>query len=157
MIACASVKCARARSTTTVDLSQTYLAWAERNLRLNRIAVDSRNRLIRADATQWLRSAEARYGLILCAPPTFSRSKSMRDDFDVQRDHPSLLRACANLLTDDGVLLFSTHFRRFKLALDDERLRAVDITRQTLPPDFARDARFHHTWRITRTKAEARR
>ncbi len=142
-----------ARTTTTVDLSRTYLDWAERNLSLNEIQL-SDNRLIRADVLQWLPTERRRYGLILCAPPTFSNSKAMRDEFDLQRDHPSLLAAAGALLTDDGVLLFSNHFRRFKMA-PLPGFTVEEITRNTLPPDFARNPRIHNSWRITR--AEARR
>ena len=69
--------------------------------------------------------------------------------FDVQRDHADLIGAAAQLLTDDGVLLFSTNFRRFEL---DEtalsRFHCQDISRQTLPRDFERSPRVHRCYRI---------
>lgn len=138
-----------ARSTTTVDLSNTYLDWAQRNLDRNGVRGD-RHQLVRADCLQWLDRADRRYGLVFLDPPTFSNSKGMRDTLDIQRDHTALLRATARLLTPDGVLLFSNNNRRFQMDRDAlEGLVVEDITRQTIPPDFTRDRRIHNTWRVT--------
>ncbi len=73
-----------ARSTTTVDMSRTYLEWAERNLRLNGLTGRA-HRLIQADCLAWLREANEQFDLIFIDPPTFSNSKRMEDAFDVQR------------------------------------------------------------------------
>lgn len=140
-----------AASTTTVDLSATYLDWAQRNLSLNGFH-GPRHELIRADCRQWLAQAHSRYELIFLDPPTFSNSKRLEDTFDVQRDHVALLHQVLRLLTPDGILIFSTNHRKFKLereALAD--LRCEDLSRRTLPPDFARNPRIHQCWRITRS------
>jgi 23S rRNA (guanine2445-N2)-methyltransferase / 23S rRNA (guanine2069-N7)-methyltransferase len=140
-----------AASTTSVDLSNTYLEWAARNLERNGLRVGDRHRLERADCLRWLEHDRRRYGLVFLDPPTWSTSKGMQDTLDVQRDHVRLLRATARLLTDDGILVFSTNFRRFRLDAGGlPELVVEDITRRTVPPDFARDARVHHTFRITR-------
>lgn len=140
-----------ARSTTTVDLSRTYLDWAQRNFRLNGLTPGA-HELVQADVLEWLeRDAERRYGVIFLDPPTFSRSKRMTGDLDVQRDHVRLIHAGARLLEPDGTLVFSTNFRGF--ALDRAalaRLRIEDITRATIPPDFARDPQVHACFRIGR-------
>jgi 23S rRNA (guanine2445-N2)-methyltransferase / 23S rRNA (guanine2069-N7)-methyltransferase len=146
----ATVYAAAARSTTSVDLSNTYLEWAAKNFELNALP-KARHALVRADVLEWLPSARRRFGLIFLAPPTFSNSKAMAGDLDLQRDHVALLRATARLLEDDGVLLFSNHFRRFKLdeaALPE--LAVENISHLTLPPDFARSPRIHNAWRIRR-------
>jgi len=140
-----------ATSTTSVDLSNTYLDWAARNLERNGLRAGDRHRLERADCLRWIEHDRRRYGLVFLDPPTWSTSKGMEETLDVQRDHVRLLAATARLLTDDGILIFSTNFRRFRLdagALPE--LAIADITRRTIPPDFARDARVHHTFRITR-------
>ena len=77
-----------ARSTTTVDMSRTYLEWAERNLRLNGLT-GRQHRLMQADV--WLRDTDEQFDLIFIDPPTFSNSKRMEDSFDVQRDHLRLM------------------------------------------------------------------
>ena len=135
-------------STTTVDLSATYLDWARRNLELNGIC-GPRHQLIQMDCRQWLVWARERYELIFVDPPTFSNSKRLEHDFDVQRDHVELLRQALRLLTPDGTLVFSTNHRRFRL--DRESLAEVQIedwSRKTLPLDFARDPKIHQCWAL---------
>jgi 23S rRNA (guanine2445-N2)-methyltransferase / 23S rRNA (guanine2069-N7)-methyltransferase len=137
-----------ARTTTTVDLSRTYLDWAQENMVLN--GFRGRNhRFEQDDVLAWLERCRERFGLVFLDPPTFSNSKSMRRDFDIQRDHVWLLDRAAGLLERDGVLLFSTNFRRFRMADEImERYRVEEISDATIPPDFARTRRIHRAWRI---------
>lgn len=138
-----------ARTTTSVDLSATYLDWAGRNLALNGCGGDA-HRLVRADCLAWLEHARGRYGLIFLDPPTFSNSKRMSGTLDVQRDHVTLIRRAVALLEPGGELIFSNNHRRFRLdtaALAD--LAIEDISASTIPPDFARNPRIHRCWRIT--------
>ena len=141
-----------AASTTTVDMSYTYLDWALRNFELNGMK-GKNHELVQADVLVWLKQNQARrYGLIFLDPPTFSRSKRMEDTFDVQRDHVALISDAAALLEPGGVLVFSTNLRRFKI--DQEALSPLtveDITRKTIPPDFERDPKIHQCFRITAT------
>jgi 23S rRNA (guanine2445-N2)-methyltransferase / 23S rRNA (guanine2069-N7)-methyltransferase len=138
-----------AASTTTVDMSNTYLAWARRNLALNGIGGRDHD-LVRADCLEWLDRDRGRYDLIFLDPPTFSSSKRMQGTLDVQRDHVELIRQTVQRLDKQGILIFSNNYRRFKLdreALSD--LDIEDITRQTIPKDFERNPRIHHCWRMT--------
>ncbi len=136
-------------ASTSVDLSKTYLEWAGENLRLNSLDRPE-HALVRADVLEFLERDDGRYELAVLDPPTFSNSKKMRAEFDVQRDHVKLIRATLNRLTPNGVLWFSTNFRRFKLDADALGASAIeDLTRATLPPDFA-DARTRYCWRIVR-------
>ncbi|KRA20089.1 bifunctional 23S rRNA (guanine(2069)-N(7))-methyltransferase RlmK/23S rRNA (guanine(2445)-N(2))-methyltransferase RlmL [Lysobacter sp. Root604] len=134
--------------TTTVDLSATYLQWCADNLRENGIG-GADHRLVQADAVAWLEADRGRYDLIFCDPPTFSNS-ARADDFDLQREHVRLLRAAVARLADNGVLYFSNNFRRFRL--DQEAIAEFadcrEISAETIPPDFARDARIHRCWRL---------
>ncbi|MBK1616920.1 23S rRNA (guanine(2445)-N(2))/(guanine(2069)-N(7))-methyltransferase [Lamprobacter modestohalophilus] len=142
-----------ARSTTTVDLSKTYLDWARRNLALNGFTGHD-HQLIQANCLEWLEQARAyrgHFGLIFLDPPTFSTSKRMDGTFDVERDQVRLIRAAVALLAADGELIFSTNKRRFKL--DEEALSDLDIediSAQTIPKDFARHPHIHRCWRIRR-------
>jgi len=142
-----------ATATTSIDLSAGYLDWARRNLELNGFR-GPQHRQVRADCLEWLASApddDQGYGLVLLDAPTFSNSKRMADTLDVQRDHVSLIRMAAQRLTADGVLIFSCHLKRFRMdrgAVRDAGLDLEDITRQTIPRDFARNPRSHHCWRI---------
>lgn len=138
-----------ATETTTVDLSSTYLDWAQHNFELNKIPSKG-HQLVRADCLQWLAQHSRQYGLIFLAPPTFSNSKSMEGTFDVQRDHESLLKTTAKLLQPEGILLFATNFRRFRLntdALKDFEIK--DVSQQLLSEDFKRSPRNHRTWQLS--------
>ena len=135
-----------ARGTTTVDLAQGYLEWASRNLVLNGFSGRT-HRLVCADAMRFLDEDRTRYGLIYVDPPTFSNS-ARAEDFDVQRDHVALLEKCRRRLLADGVIVFSNNFRRFRL--DTAALAAQfaieDVSRASIPPDFARHPRIHGCW-----------
>ncbi len=147
-----------AATTTTVDMSPTYLEWARRNLDLNGFTGPEHG-FVRADCVEWLAKGHGRagaYDLIFMDAPTFSNSKSMRDTLDIQRDHAGLIRDAMRLLSEDGLLLFSTNFRKFKLGSDLESEFAVsDITKRTLPPDFSRNPRIHRCFSITKPGGES--
>ena len=140
-----------AKSTLTVDMSNTYLQWAKRNLILN--GFDSnKHRTQQANCLEWLDQAtkqKQKYGLIFLDPPSFSSSKRMEGTFDVQRDHVALIKKTVKLLEPDGILIFSNNLRRFKM--DTEALPGLqikDISRSTLPMDFERNPRIHNCWEI---------
>ncbi len=141
-----------ATSTTTVDMSRTYLDWAGDNLELNGIPRQHQE-LIQADCLQWMESIadRRRFDLIFLDPPSFSVSKRMNETLDIQRDHVTLIRVTMRLLAPDGLLLFSNNLRRFRLdqeALSD--LDIKDISRATIPRDFSRNTRIHQCWRLRR-------
>ncbi|MFH7585505.1 bifunctional 23S rRNA (guanine(2069)-N(7))-methyltransferase RlmK/23S rRNA (guanine(2445)-N(2))-methyltransferase RlmL [Oceanimonas smirnovii] len=139
-----------ARSTTTVDMSRTYLGWAERNMQLNGMN-GRRHQYVQADCLSWLANTDGVYDLIFCDPPTFSNSKRMEDSFDVQRDHLELLHLLSKHLRKGGLLIFSNNKRNFKMDTDGLAamgLTAKDITRATLPKDFARNPNIHNCWEI---------
>jgi 23S rRNA (guanine2445-N2)-methyltransferase / 23S rRNA (guanine2069-N7)-methyltransferase len=138
---------AGATSSTTVDMSRTYLDWAKRNLALNGLA-GPQHGFVQADCLAWLEEQGAaplrRYGVIFVDPPTLSRSKRMEREFDVQRDHSRLLEMAARLLEPDGVIVFSNNFQKFKLdPAVTQAFEVEDLSRATLPEDFARNPRIH--------------
>lgn len=144
---------AGATSTTTVDLSATYLEWAARNMALNGFTGPEHVR-VRADVTEWLRAPERSadsFDVIFCDPPTFSTSKRMDQTFDVQRDHVAVITHAARMLADGGVLVFSCNRRKFTLdseALEQAGLSVRDVTARTIPKDFERRPRVHSCWTI---------
>jgi 23S rRNA (cytosine1962-C5)-methyltransferase len=140
-----------AATTTTVDLSNTYLEWAGRNLALNNFTVGDRHRLVRADCLRWLAETSRQprgYDLIICDPPTFSNSSSMDKPFAVDKDHVWLLARLRSLLKPAGVCYFSTNFRGFRLA-DQAWPDGVieDVTEASIPEDF-RNRKVHRCWRL---------
>lgn len=140
-------------SSTTIDMSRTYIDWAKRNLALNDLA-GPQHEFVQADCMAWLieqRDKERRWDLMFIDPPTHSRSKRMSEDFDVQRDHVELLRLAGSLLEPNGVIVFSNNYTRFKLdaaALGEFEIE--DITRRTLPQDFQRNPRIHSCFVLRR-------
>lgn len=136
-----------ARSTTSVDLSRTYLDWARRNLSLN--GLSDRQRLEQGDVMAWLEADRNEYDLIFIDPPTFSNSKRMEGVFDVQRDHVALLDLAMARLAPGGALYFSNNFRKFVLdAGIAERYQVEEITAATLDEDFKRNTRIHRAWKL---------
>jgi 23S rRNA (guanine2445-N2)-methyltransferase / 23S rRNA (guanine2069-N7)-methyltransferase len=157
-----------AASTLSLDMSNTYLEWAQRNLQLNGHHAQQferppppgvklpRHALVRADCIAWL-EAQGRlpspptFDLIFLDPPTFSNSKKMEGTLDIQRDHGRMIRDTMLLLAPGGTLYFSTNRRSFKLdALIESQFDAQDITAQTLDEDFKRPPPAHRCWVIRR-------
>ncbi|MBD1227362.1 bifunctional 23S rRNA (guanine(2069)-N(7))-methyltransferase RlmK/23S rRNA (guanine(2445)-N(2))-methyltransferase RlmL [Xenorhabdus griffiniae] len=137
-----------ARSTTTVDMSRTYLEWAEKNLQANGLT-GRQHRLIQADCLGWLAQTREQFDVIFIDPPTFSNSKRMENTFDVQRDHIELMKQLKRLLRPGGTLMFSNNKRGFKMdfaELNKLGLVANEITEKTLSQDFARNRQIHNCW-----------
>lgn len=144
-----------AKSTTTVDLSQTYLAWAERNFNQNGL-IGKQHRLIQADCLYYLKNVNEQFDLIFIDPPTFSNSKRMQETFDVQRDYLELMRDLKRILRPNGTILFSNNRRGFKLdemALSQLGLKAQNITSKTISMDFKRKNNIHNAYLIRAIEA----
>lgn len=158
-----------AASTTSVDLSNTYLDWAQRNLALNGFW-PGKHRLVKSDVLEFLRtpsqgartggefasrdrsraSSDEQYDLVVIDPPTFSNSKSTEEDWEVAKHHRDVFELLTPRLAPGAIVYFSNNYRRFKL--DEDVLRGLgfsirEITNQTIPADF-RNKRVHRCWRL---------
>lgn len=137
-----------ATKVTSVDMSATYMDWAKKNFEHNKLNVDQHNFIVES-ALEWLPRASQRFDLIILDPPTFSNSKKMDEDFEVEKDQVTLIKDCLRLLAPDGVLYFSNNKRKFKLAPELSNLAEIkDITPRTIPEDY-RDPKVHHCFKIT--------
>lgn len=147
--ASASVHAALAGAiTTNVDLSNTYLKWAEENFKLNKLNV-SRHQFIQYDCREWLRNTRDRFDVIFLDPPSFSNSKKMLDTLDIQRDHAVLIHSAMRLLNPSGILYFSTNLRQFKMSSAIcEQYAVQDMSAQTLDQDFKRNTKIHYCFKI---------
>lgn len=149
-----------ASTTTTVDMSNTYLKWAQENLSINgyygNVNNQNRHRFIREDCLLWINQAiteKQKYQLIFIDPPTFSNSKKMSTSLDINRDHAALLSGCLALLTDDGQIIFSTNARNFKLDSSLNELCYVkEITSKTTTEDFRRKPQ-HRCWCLAKQES----
>ncbi len=137
--------------TVSVDLSNTYLRWTERNLLLNKLSLE-KHRLIRADCSKWLESEEAHklkgFDVIFIDPPTFSNSKKMEEHFDVQNEHVKLISDAIGLLNENGKVVFSNNYKRFKMEFkSNEQWIVKEITKETTSSDFKKKP-LHRSWLI---------
>ncbi|MEL0637219.1 bifunctional 23S rRNA (guanine(2069)-N(7))-methyltransferase RlmK/23S rRNA (guanine(2445)-N(2))-methyltransferase RlmL [Marinomonas sp. TI.3.20] len=141
-----------ARSTYSVDMSNTYTEWARRNIELNEFSPRD-HKVERADCFEWLRTNKDKFDFIFMDPPTFSNSKKMSEVLDIQRDHGELVRLAMARLSKKGELIFSNNYRRF--VLDDSLVAEFDVdnvTKQTMDPDFERNTKIHQCWIIRHKK-----
>ncbi len=135
-----------ATSTTSVDLSATYLRWCRMNLALNGFGGPA-HEIVQADCFEWLEGNRNQYDLVFVDPPTFSNTKKKNRRFDIQHDHVRLLHLVMQRVAPGGLLFFSTNFRRFKLAAEFlETFGFREITKETIPLDFKRNSRVHKCW-----------
>jgi len=137
-----------ARASWTVDRSARYLDWARDNLRENGL-MGPACRLERDDALSFLSRAASRglrFDLIFVDPPSFSENPEGR--FEVQRDHPDLLRRVLRVAMPGALVFFSTNHQRFEPRLRDLPARSVrEITDRTVPRDY-RNRQVHRCWQI---------
>jgi 23S rRNA (guanine2445-N2)-methyltransferase / 23S rRNA (guanine2069-N7)-methyltransferase len=138
--------------TITVDLSANYLDWAQENLQLNGLH-GYNHQFVRADSREFLGELSrqrdaALFDLAVVDPPTFSNSKRLDEDWDIQQDHGELLKQVLRVMAPGGIVFFSTNSRRFKL--DEQSMVGAtvrEITKHTIPEDF-RNKRIHRCWKI---------
>jgi len=72
----------------------------------------------------------------------------MRGSFDVQRDHPQLLRGTLALLAPGGTLYFSNNRQGFRMdPAVDAMAEVAEITDQTIPDDCRRHTP-HRCWTL---------
>jgi 23S rRNA (cytosine1962-C5)-methyltransferase/23S rRNA (guanine2445-N2)-methyltransferase / 23S rRNA (guanine2069-N7)-methyltransferase len=134
---------------TSVDMSQTYLRWAQDNFELNKINL-AEHSFVNANVVEWLGETHftQEFDVIFLDPPTFSNSKKMSESFDVERDQLQLVTNCMQMLRPDGVLYFSNNKRKFKLAPEiQSQYKVTDISEATIPQDF-HDKKIHNCFEI---------
>lgn len=162
--ATATVHAARggATASVSVDLSPGYIEWARKNMRLNGLDPD-RHQLLKADCSEWVRKqalghttgqipASEKFDLIFLDPPTFSNSTSMQQDWDVQKNHESMIDDCMTILSETGTLIFSNNYRRFRLAATvAKKYQVEDRSKWSIQRDFARNSKIHQCWFIKKS------
>lgn len=140
-----------AQSTVTVDKSETYLRWARENMELNGLAAPQ-HLFIRADAGRFLERFGRNgrlFDLAFIDPPSFFSYGKANLDFDINRDHPQLLKGVFPLMAPGAIIFFSTNHQRFIPKIQDLPVKElIEITPATIPIDY-RNRKIHRCWRIT--------
>lgn len=145
-----------ASAITTVDMSKTYLAWAQENFELNNLS-GAQYQFVQADCLDWLKKNKQAFDVVFIDPPTFSNSKRMDESFDVQRDHMNVLRDALPSLAPGGEIIFTNNKRKFKideLGLERLGLTAQPMSELTRDLDFKRNVHIHNSWVITRVESK---
>lgn len=139
-----------ARTTVTVDRSDAYLNWARDNLILNGL-MGPQHTLIQSDVASYLEQAYRRgrrFTLAFVDPPSFFQDRSKGISFDINRDHPALLRNVLKVMAPGSVVFFSTNHQRFQPRLGGLPVKSlVELTPSTIPEDY-RNRLIHHCYKI---------
>lgn len=141
-----------ARSTLSVDRSESTIQWARENMALNGLDMSS-HRLVHDHTFDFLKKArreEQRFDLAVVDPPSYSTTKTRNVAFDILEDHPRLLEAVVALLRPGATLFFSTNHQDFTARMDGLKVSAVkEITPRTIPEDYVHKRKtIHHCWEI---------
>ncbi|MCP4119348.1 MAG: methyltransferase [Desulfobacteraceae bacterium] len=141
-----------ARTTTSVDRSETAVTWARENMELNALGAET-NMLVQAPTFEFLEQAAAEnrtFDLAVVDPPSFSTSRDNGEEFDIARHHPRLLRAVVRLMRPGSTIFFSTNHQNFNPKMDGLGVtEAVEITSQTIPEDYrSKKKTIHRCWKI---------
>jgi len=140
-----------AKNTVTVDLSATYLRWAKDNMELNGLA-GPQHLFVRSDVGQFLEHAGRegrRFTLAFIDPPSFFTYGKNDLDFDINRDHPQLIKSVLPVMAPGATIFFSTNHQRFDPKMEDLPVEGlIELTPETIPEDY-RNRKIHRCWKIT--------
>ncbi len=141
-----------AKSTVSVDRSETLIRWAGENFKLNSIPEEN-NRLVQADTFEFLKRAKKqnqRFDLAVADPPSYSDTRRFNKKFDLSADHPLLLREVISLMNPGGIIIFSTNHQNFSPQFDALNISGIEeITDQTIPEDYiSKRKKIHRCWKI---------
>jgi len=142
-----------ARTTVSVDRSETTLRWAKENMDLNGIP-EAGNTLIRSHTFAFIEKARCKnqsFDLAVVDPPSFSTSRNRKHAFDIVKDHPDLLTGVIGLMRAGATIFFSTNHQDFQPRLDKLPVAEVkEITAITIPEDYvSKKKTIHRCWKIT--------
>ena len=138
-----------AKSVVSVDLSATYCSWCEKNLENNGFSGEN-YKVVNMDALSFIAAEKLsgnRYDIIIFDPPSFSNSRKMKNDFDVQRDYLSVITSLQSLLVSKGTILFSTNLSSFNF--DKRKFKGYqvkEITKENAAPGFSVKKNSLRSW-----------
>lgn len=140
-----------AKTTVTVDRSETYIQWAKDNLELNGLLCPQHS-LVQSDVSKYLyRAAQEgrRFTLAFVDPPSFYQDQKSGEGFDINQDHPQLLRQVLNVMVPGSTVLFSTNHQRFEPRFEGLPVKDFkELTPKTIPEDY-RNTLIHRCWQMS--------
>lgn len=155
-----------AKKVESVDLSNTYLDFAKKNMELNEFNDKNKYIYTRADCIEFLKEKavsakkgelkpEEYYDIIILDPPTFSNSKNTYNVLDINRDWVQLVKDSLNILSPGGVLYFSTNSTKLNFdkallpqaTISGKVIMTTDITEESIPKDFE-GTKCHKAWKL---------
>ena len=140
-----------AKTTVTVDRNGDYIKWAKDNLELNGLG-GPQHTFVQSDVGKYLERFEKtgqKFSLALVDPPSFYQDKQRYRSFDINRDHPQLIREVLNVMAPGGTVFFSTNHQRFEPQLEGLPVKDLkELTPKTIPEDY-RNRRIHRSWQMT--------
>lgn len=141
-----------ARSTVSVDRSETAIKWTGENMKLNGIS-DPKHVLVHAHAFDILKKAKQNnqfFDLAVVDPPSYSTTRTRDEDFDIARDHPRLLKEVIAVMLKGAVIFFSTNHQNFEPRMDSLGFTEVtEITNLTIPEDYLNKRKtIHRCWKL---------
>jgi 23S rRNA (cytosine1962-C5)-methyltransferase len=141
-----------ARTTVSVDRSESAIGWAKENMVLNGLNM-STNRLVHDHTFDFLIDARhegMRFDLAVVDPPSYSTTKTRNVTFDILKDHPRLLKAVVAILRPGATLFFSTNHQNFIARMDALDVSQIkEITPHTIPDDYVHKRKtIHRCWKI---------
>jgi len=139
-----------ANSTTTVDRSETYIKWAKDNMALNGL-LGAKHTFVQSDVQRYLlRAAKEgkRFSLAFIDPPSFYKNEREGISFDVNRDHPGLIRDVLKIMRPGAEIFFSTNHQRFTPRFEGIMVKEIiKLTPKTIPEDY-RNQNVHNCWQF---------
>ncbi|WP_343154054.1 bifunctional 23S rRNA (guanine(2069)-N(7))-methyltransferase RlmK/23S rRNA (guanine(2445)-N(2))-methyltransferase RlmL [Buchnera aphidicola (Aphis aurantii)] len=137
-----------AKTTTTIDISNTYIQWSIKNMAINNLK-GKQHYFIQSNCLEWIRSNYQTFDLIFLNPPTFSNSKKMKKVFELKKDYLNLLSSLKKNLRRNGYIIFSSSTNNFKINFNEIKkiqLYVKDITNLVQSKDFLN--KKYYSWLI---------
>jgi 23S rRNA (cytosine1962-C5)-methyltransferase len=125
-----------AAEVVSVDVSQDFLNWGQRNFQINEID-PTKFEFFKQDSVFFLEACAKRkrqFDLVICDPPTFGRHKE--GVFKFEKDWKSLLEKISNCLTPKGFLLFCHNYEEW--SPDDFRAKIRALGKWDIQTDIPR-------------------
>jgi len=126
------------------------MKWAKDNLKLNKLDAPQHT-MIQSDVQKYLLQAQKddrRFTLAFVDPPSFYQDEKKSVSFDIDRDHPDLLKSVFKVMAPGAQVYFSTNHQRFEPDFQGLPFKDIkELTPKTIPEDY-RNQQIHRCWKM---------